>query len=297
MNPLTNVRNVKKLSQRELEGHHGKTSWHDEYKDSAWIFIGGMPYDLSEGDVLTVFSQWGEIVNINMVRDKATGKFKGFGFICYENQRSTVLAVDNFNGIKILGRTIRVDHVKDYKPPKDTDKLDDITRQLYEQGCAPKVAENPNSKVVGGYKLLDEEEEEERDDGLGTHSVLKGISDSSKSRENAHVPLSVSDTSNGRKGKHHVEEKQSQKSKSDSRKDKDDSKNLKRSHKSKKSKKKHSRTKEMKKKKKKHRKHSSSESSSSSDTSDSDSDSSPDRRRKSSSKRDSSPNSKKRRRD
>ena len=46
------------------------------------------------------------------VRDKDTGNFKGFGFIKYENQKSTILAVDNFNGTELLGRTIRVDHVE-----------------------------------------------------------------------------------------------------------------------------------------------------------------------------------------
>lgn len=45
--------------------------------------------------------RYGEIVNINLVRDKKTGKPKGFCFLAYENQRSTVLAVDNFNGIKV----------------------------------------------------------------------------------------------------------------------------------------------------------------------------------------------------
>ena len=45
--------------------------------------------------------RYGEIVNINLVRDKATGKSRGFCFICYEDQRSTILAVDNLNGIKV----------------------------------------------------------------------------------------------------------------------------------------------------------------------------------------------------
>lgn len=40
-------------------------------------------------------------MNINLVRDKATGKSRGFAFICYEDQRSTILAVDNLNGIKV----------------------------------------------------------------------------------------------------------------------------------------------------------------------------------------------------
>ena len=46
-------------------------------------------------------ARYGEIVNLNLIRDKTTGKSKGFGFVCYENQLSTDLAVDNFNGTKV----------------------------------------------------------------------------------------------------------------------------------------------------------------------------------------------------
>jgi len=83
--------------------------------DSAYIFAGGLPRDLTEGDVITIFSQYGEVMNVNMPRDKETGKPKGFAFLMYEDQRSTVLAVDNLNGSSVLERTIRVDHVKNYK--------------------------------------------------------------------------------------------------------------------------------------------------------------------------------------
>lgn len=48
-----------------------------------------------------MFFRYGEVVNVNLIRDKKTGKSKGFGFICYENQMSTDLAVDNFNGTKV----------------------------------------------------------------------------------------------------------------------------------------------------------------------------------------------------
>ncbi|XP_055036640.1 RNA-binding motif protein, X-linked 2 isoform X2 [Misgurnus anguillicaudatus] len=140
MNPLTKVKLINELNEREADlGVKDTVSWHSVYKDSAWIFIGGLPYELTEGDTICVFSQYGEIANINLVRDKKTGKSKGFCFLCYEDQRSTVLAVDNFNGIKIKGRTIRVDHVANYRPPKDTDDIDTITKRLREEGCAPKV--------------------------------------------------------------------------------------------------------------------------------------------------------------
>jgi len=48
-----------------------------------------------------IYRRYGEVVNINLIRDKDTGKQKGYGFLCYEDQRSTILAVDNFNGVKV----------------------------------------------------------------------------------------------------------------------------------------------------------------------------------------------------
>jgi RNA-binding motif X-linked protein 2 len=61
---LRNVKNIKKLSETELKHNiSGKASWHYQYKDSAWIFIGGLPYDLSEGDIICIFSQYGQCLN------------------------------------------------------------------------------------------------------------------------------------------------------------------------------------------------------------------------------------------
>jgi RNA-binding motif X-linked protein 2 len=120
---MNNIRNVESINEQELNagiiGGLSKGSWHEEYKESAWVFFGGFPYELSEGDIICVMSQWGEIEDINLVRDKATNKSKGFAFVKYEDNRSTILAVDNFNGMKLLGRTLRCDHVQEYRLPKE----------------------------------------------------------------------------------------------------------------------------------------------------------------------------------
>ncbi|KAF9478665.1 hypothetical protein BDN70DRAFT_913533 [Pholiota conissans] len=112
------VKEINKINQAELDLGLSGASWHDEYKDSAYIFVGGLHFDLTEGDVITIFSQYGEVLDLNMPRDKETGKRKGFAFLMYEDQRSTILAVDNLNGAKVLEKTLRVDHVKNYKQPK-----------------------------------------------------------------------------------------------------------------------------------------------------------------------------------
>ncbi|GAA5915825.1 hypothetical protein JCM5296_000694 [Sporobolomyces johnsonii] len=111
---MNQIQQIQRINEQELES--GATaSWHDQYKDSAYINVGGLPFNLTEGDVIAIFSQYGEIVDINMPRDPNTGKTRGFAWIMYYDQRSTVLAVDNLNGAKVLGRMLRVDHTLNYK--------------------------------------------------------------------------------------------------------------------------------------------------------------------------------------
>ena len=122
MNPLTQIKNTQKATMREIESGMGESaSWHERYKHSAYVFAGGLPFNMTEGDILAVFSQFGEIVDVNLVRHEETGKSRGFAFICYADQRSTVLAVDNLNGGTVVGRTIRVDHVDDYRMKNEGD--------------------------------------------------------------------------------------------------------------------------------------------------------------------------------
>ncbi|XP_011101659.1 zinc finger CCCH domain-containing protein 42-like [Sesamum indicum] len=123
MNPLTLVKRIQNINKKEANlGISEEASWHAKYKDSAYVYVGGIPFDLTEGDLLAVFAQYGEIVDVNLVRDKATGKSKGFAFLAYEDQRSTNLAVDNLNGAQILGRIVRVDHVNKYKKLEEEDE-------------------------------------------------------------------------------------------------------------------------------------------------------------------------------
>lgn len=120
---MYNINATKKLGELELaEGYEGHHSWHNQFKHSAYIYIGGLDTRMTEGDVVIVFSQFGEIIDVNLIRDRTTGKSKGFAFVCYEDQRSTILAVDNMNGAQLLNRTIRVDHVEKYKAPKKFDE-------------------------------------------------------------------------------------------------------------------------------------------------------------------------------
>ena len=222
--------------QEQKLGIDLKNSWHNMYKDSAWIFIGGLNYDLSEGDIIAVFSQYGEIVNINLVRDRKTGKQKGFCFLCYEDQKSTILAVDNLNGIKLVNRIIRVDHVANYKVPKEHDDIDDVTKRLYNEGCGPSVRyenkhkESETKAKKEEMKVKREEKKEEKKDKKKRHRSPSSSSTSSTSATSSSSYTSSSSSSSGtrkhshkrghHKSKHSTQSKDVIKSRSDKDKNK-----------------------------------------------------------------------------
>jgi RNA-binding motif protein, X-linked 2 len=119
------VKEIQQLNEQELEaGVSISGSWHNDYNDTAYVFIGGLPFNLTEGDIIAIFSQYGTPVHVKLARDKDTGKSKGFAWLKYEDQRSTVLAVDNFNGVSILGRTVKVDHT--YYKPEEGEVVEEI---------------------------------------------------------------------------------------------------------------------------------------------------------------------------
>ncbi|KAG8218904.1 hypothetical protein J3R82DRAFT_4585 [Butyriboletus roseoflavus] len=182
------VREINKINERELE-LGTSASWHDEYKDSAYIFIGGLHLDLTEGDVIAIFSQYGEVMDVNLPRDKTTGKTRGFGFLMYEDQRSTVLAVDNLNGAKVLDRTLRVDHVKNYKQPKIKGE-DGEWVEPEEQSLNAKpdviIAEAPPSDSEASSTFSIDPEDPMRDYLLAQRKEMKALKKSKRAKKDKH---------------------------------------------------------------------------------------------------------------
>ena len=54
---MNKVKQIERLTERELETLTPYTaSWHYDYRDSAYIYIGGLSYRMNEGDIVIVFS-------------------------------------------------------------------------------------------------------------------------------------------------------------------------------------------------------------------------------------------------
>lgn len=228
---MNNIRNIEKINEEEFKlgifGGLKKGSWHDEYRNSAWVFIGGLSYELTEGDVICVMSQWGEVEDIHLVREKETNKPKGFAFLKYEDQRSTVLAVDNFNGVKLLGRTLRVDHVDQYKLPKEI-KDEEIKKLEESRDGEVDVRIEPghayrNKDFENGYSIKrgvdlwkqpgeedseDQSEEEERRKRSSSSNKKEDGEERKKSDHNKHHKKEKKEKKDKKKNKHHDKDKE-----------------------------------------------------------------------------------------
>lgn len=58
------------------------------------LFVHGLPWDTPNDAVKTAFEQFGEVENVHIVTDRATGKSKGFGFLTFKSVDSALLALN-----------------------------------------------------------------------------------------------------------------------------------------------------------------------------------------------------------
>ncbi|XP_043192922.1 cleavage stimulation factor subunit 2-like [Amphibalanus amphitrite] len=74
------------------------------------VFVGNIPYEVTEKKLKEIFSQVGPVLSFRMMNDRATGKPKGYGFCEYRDPETALSAMRNLNGVELSGRQLRVDN-------------------------------------------------------------------------------------------------------------------------------------------------------------------------------------------
>jgi len=199
---MNTIKEIERINEEELSRGIAGTSgsWHSKYLKSAWCYVGNLSHDLSEGDVICVMSQWGEIDDMHLVRDESTGKSRGFAFVKYEDSRSCVLAVDNMVGSTILGRSIKIDHVENYRLPKNVLEKEEEKRNQQRQQQQQQQSgggENDDDFNVGGaghaYKDKEMENKYRINHGVDLFDPNRRVDDEDDNGDNASCSGSGSD--------------------------------------------------------------------------------------------------------
>jgi len=73
------------------------------------LFIGGLAWHTDDTALRTKFEEFGTVEEAVVVKDRDTGRSRGFGFVRFAQESEADAAIQNMNNIEFDGRTIRVD--------------------------------------------------------------------------------------------------------------------------------------------------------------------------------------------
>ena len=76
------------------------------------LYVGNLPYSASEQDLQDLFSQAGAVDSVNVMRDMATGRARGFAFVEMGSDADAQKAIDQFNNTDFGGRNLTVNEAR-----------------------------------------------------------------------------------------------------------------------------------------------------------------------------------------
>lgn len=77
------------------------------------LFIGGLAWHTDDATLRQKFEEFGQVEEAVVVKDRDTGRSRGFGFVRFATDAEADAAMENMNNIEFDGRTIRVDKASD----------------------------------------------------------------------------------------------------------------------------------------------------------------------------------------
>ncbi len=75
------------------------------------IYIGNLPFSATEDEVRELFGKHGEVVSVNLIVDRETGRARGFGFVEMDDAGGAA-AISALDGTDMDGRNLRVNEAR-----------------------------------------------------------------------------------------------------------------------------------------------------------------------------------------
>ncbi len=76
------------------------------------IYVGNLSYTATEDDLMQAFSQYGEVASVNVIKDRETGRPRGFAFVEMPNATEAANAIKELNLREISGRSVTVNEAR-----------------------------------------------------------------------------------------------------------------------------------------------------------------------------------------
>ncbi|MDO4642976.1 MAG: RNA-binding protein [Cardiobacteriaceae bacterium] len=84
------------------------------------IYVGNLSYQATEQELRELFASHGEVGNVTIIKDRDSGRSKGFAFVEMNDNSAGLRAIDALNGKEISGRALKINEARprEARPPR-----------------------------------------------------------------------------------------------------------------------------------------------------------------------------------
>ncbi len=76
------------------------------------LYVGNLSYGMTDNDLQNLFEPHGAVQSAQVIKDRDTGRSKGFGFVEMDNSDEAQAAIDALNGQDVNGRALTVNEAR-----------------------------------------------------------------------------------------------------------------------------------------------------------------------------------------
>jgi len=77
------------------------------------IYVGNLPWSVGDDELKDMFSSYGDVADSVVIRDRETGRSRGFGFVDLSDDASATKAIEAMHGTELEGRDLVVNQAKE----------------------------------------------------------------------------------------------------------------------------------------------------------------------------------------
>jgi RNA recognition motif-containing protein len=76
------------------------------------LYVGNLPYEIGEAELQELFARAGSVESVTVMRDQATGRARGFGFVEMASDEDAEAAIRELNASQVGGRSLTVNEAR-----------------------------------------------------------------------------------------------------------------------------------------------------------------------------------------
>lgn len=77
------------------------------------IYVGNLSFEATEDDLEQAFREYGDVNSVNIIKDRDTGRSRGFGFVEMSDRQAGQNAIEGVNLQRIAGRAVTVNEARE----------------------------------------------------------------------------------------------------------------------------------------------------------------------------------------